>query len=325
MKAVITNGTGGPEVLGIGDIARPKPGDDEVLIKVEAAGINRPDIIQRNGLYPPPPGASKILGLECAGVITEIGKNVSKWKVGDQVCALLSGGGYAEYATAHMASCLNIPKGLNMIQAAALPETYFTVWSNVFDRASLRNGETILIHGGTSGIGTTAIQMVKLFGGNVITTSGSDEKCDYCRKLGADYAINYKTSDFLENVMEITNNKGVDVVLDMVAGEYMAKNIKALSPDGRLVIIAVQGGPKVGFNILPVMLKRLTITGSTLRPRDNAFKAAIATNLEKHIWPLLDSGRISPVINKTYPLESVADAHHYLESGEHIGKVILTL
>ncbi|MDG1437920.1 MAG: NAD(P)H-quinone oxidoreductase, partial [Emcibacteraceae bacterium] len=276
-------------------------------------------------LYPPPPGASPILGLEAAGIIEAIGENVTKWKIGDQVCALLSGGGYAQYATAHQDSCLEVPAGFNMVQAAAIPETYFTVWSNIFDRGGLCAGETILIHGGTSGIGTTAIQLAKAFGATVITTSASDEKCDFCKKLGADHTINYKTSDFLEDVKEFTNAKGVNLILDMVAGDYMAKNIKALAPDGRLVIIAVQGGPSVNFNVLPVMLKRLTITGSTLRPRDAAFKAAIADNLAKSVWPLFENGKITPQIDKIFALENVIEAHCYLESGHHIGKVMLTL
>ncbi|MDG1996892.1 MAG: NAD(P)H-quinone oxidoreductase [Emcibacteraceae bacterium] len=325
MKAVIAKDVGGPEVLEIGDVTTPTPSDKEVLIKVEAAGINRPDIVQRNGLYPPPPGASPILGLEAAGIIEAIGENVTKWKIGDQVCALLSGGGYAQYATAHQDSCLEVPAGFNMVQAAAIPETYFTVWSNIFDRGGLCAGETILIHGGTSGIGTTAIQLAKAFGATVITTSASDEKCDFCKKLGADHTINYKTSDFLEDVKEFTNAKGVNLILDMVAGDYMAKNIKALAPDGRLVIIAVQGGPSVNFNVLPVMLKRLTITGSTLRPRDAAFKAAIADNLAKSVWPLFENGKITPQIDKIFALENVIEAHCYLESGHHIGKVMLTL
>ncbi|MDG1709537.1 MAG: NAD(P)H-quinone oxidoreductase [Emcibacteraceae bacterium] len=325
MKAVITRGSGGPEVLKISDVTKPSPDAEEVLIKIAAAGINRPDIVQRNGLYPPPPGASLILGLEASGTIEAIGEKVTQWKIGDKVCALLTGGGYAEYTTAHQASCLSIPKGFNMVQAAAIPETYFTVWSNVFDRAALQTSETILIHGGTSGIGTTATQLAKAFGATVITTSGSDEKCSFSKTLGADHTINYKKSDFLESLKEYTNGKGVNVILDMVAGNYMASNIKALAPDGRLIIIAVQGGPKVNFNALPIMLKRLTITGSTLRPRDDQFKADIAENLRKHVWPLFENGKITPQIDKVFSLDNVADAHRYLESGGHIGKIILTL
>lgn len=325
MKAVITNGDGGPEVLKIAEHTKPSPNADEVIIKIQYAGINRPDIVQRNGLYPPPQGASPILGLECSGEITEIGENVTQWKVGDKVCALLSGGGYAEYTVAHAGSCLPIPENLDMATAAALPETYFTVWSNIFDRGALKAGETILIHGGTSGIGTTAIQMAKAFDASVITTSGTDEKCKFCQGLGADYTINYKTENFLERVKEITASKGVNVILDMVAGSYMADNVKSLAPDGRLVIIAVQGGPKVAFNILPVMLKRLNITGSTLRPRDNAFKAAIADNLKENIWPLIEQNKIKPIIDKVFSIDDVEDAHRHLESGNIIGKVILKL
>lgn len=325
MKAVIADGVGGPEILSISDIEIPEIGDTDILIKVEAAGINRPDIIQRNGLYPPPPGASDILGLECAGTIERIGKNVSKWNIGDKVCALLSGGGYAGYAVADQGSVLPIPNGLDMIMAAALPETFFTVWANVFDRANLKSGETLLVHGGTSGIGTTAIQIAKAMGTKVITTSGSDAKCDFCRDLGADIAINYKSQNFHEEIMKYTDKKGVDVILDMVAGDYMTANLKSLAPDGRLVIIAVLGGPKVDFNILPVMLKRLTITGSTLRPRNHAFKAGIAENLKTKIWPLIENNEIKPIIDKIFEINDIVEAHHYMDSGNHMGKVVLKL
>lgn len=323
MKAVLLNQFGGPEQLTIGDVPTPSPKADEVLIKISAAGINRPDIVQRNGHYPPPLGASEILGLECAGEIVELGASVTKWKLGDKVCALLSGGGYAEYALAHEGCCLKVPRNLSMIEAAALPETYFTVWSNLFDRAKLKSNETIVIHGGTSGIGTTAIQMAKNAGATVISTSGTDQKCNYCLDLGADYAINYKKQDFLAETLKYTNNNGVDVILDMVAGDYVGKNVKALKEEGRLVIIAVQGGAKVNFNILPVMLKRLTITGSTLRIRDNQFKGKIADALQKHIWPLIEEGKIKPIIDKTFSLDDVIKAHEHLESGAHMGKVIL--
>lgn len=325
MKAVIANGVGSPDILSVAEIEIPAVKDNEVLIKITAAGINRPDIIQRNGLYPPPAGASEILGLECAGTIEKIGKNVTQWQAGDAVCALLSGGGYAEYAVADQGSVLKIPDGLNMVEAAALPETFFTVWSNVVDRGALIKGETLLIHGGTSGIGTTAIQMAKAMGATVITTSGSDEKCEFCTELNADLAINYKSQTFHDEIMKFTNNKGVDVILDMVAGDYMTPNLKSLAPDGRLVIIAVLGGPKVDFNILPVMLKRLTITGSTLRARDNQFKANIAANLKEKIWPMIESGKIKPVIDKVFAIDDIVKAHHYMESGKHMGKVILKL
>lgn len=323
MKAVNIKEFGPAENLEIIETEKPSPAPNEVLIKIAAAGINRPDIVQRNGFYPAPKGASPIMGLECAGKITEIGKSVSEWKVGDKVCALLSGGGYAEYAVAHSGCCLPIPESFSMEQAAALPETYFTVWSNLFDRAGLESGETILIHGGTSGIGTTAIQFAKAFGAKVIATSGNDEKCRQSGELGADHTINYKTEDFVERSREITNGRGVDVILDMVAGEYVGRNVKSLAEDGRLVIIAVQGGVKVDFNILPVMKKRLTITGSTLRPRDNAFKSDIAAKLKSNIWPLLENGAIAPVIDTVFTLEDVIAAHNYLENGDHFGKIIL--
>lgn len=323
MKAVNIKEFGPAENLEIIEMDNPRPAPDEVLIKIAAAGINRPDIVQRNGFYPPPKGASAVMGLECAGTITEIGRNVDKWKVGDKVCALLSGGGYAEYAVAHAGCCLPIPHTFNMEQAAALPETYFTVWSNLFERAGLKAGETVLIHGGTSGIGTTAIQIANAFGARVITTSGSDEKCSQAKTLGADHTINYKKEDFVESVKNITNDKGVDVILDMVAGDYVGQNVKSLAEDGRLVIIAVQGGVRADFNILPVMKKRLTITGSTLRPRDNPFKTDIAAKLLKNVWPLLENGTIKPVIDKKFSLEDIIDAHNYLEKGEHFGKIIL--
>ncbi len=323
MKAVNIKEFGPADNLEIIDLEIPVPNSDEVLIKIDTAGINRPDIVQRNGFYPPPKGASPIMGLECAGTVTTIGANVTDWSVGDQVCALLSGGGYAEYAVANAGCCLPIPNGLTLEQAAALPETYFTVWSNLFDRANLSRGETILIHGGTSGIGTTAIQLAKAFGATVITTSGNDQKCEQSKELGADHAINYKTQDFVDVVGEITDGKGVDVILDMVAGDYVGRNVKSLAEDGRLVIIAVQGGVKVDFNILPVMRKRLSITGSTLRPRDNAFKTAIADNLKQHVWPPLEKGEIKPIIDKIFPLEDVVAAHQYLESGDHFGKILL--
>ncbi len=331
MKAVHIKEFGPAENLEIIETDIPEPAADEVLIKIHAAGINRPDIVQRNGFYPPPPGASDILGLECAGEITAVGPDVKRWNVGDKVCALLTGGGYAEYAVAHEGCCLPIPKGLDYVEAAAIPETFFTVWANLCTTFLLCFGETILIHGGTSGIGTAAIQIAKLRGATVITTSGSDEKCRQAKELGADHTSNYKTEDFVEKVLSITNNEGVNVILDMVAGDYVGRNLKALEYDGRLIIIAVQGGANVNFNILPVLTKRLEIIGSTLRPRCNAFKAEIAEDLERDVWPLLKrdtwsllkKDKIRPVIDKTFPLDQVIEAHKYLESGNHFGKVML--
>lgn len=325
MRAVNITEPGGPEVLKVVSEKIPTPADHEVVIKIAAAGINRPDIMQRQGLYPPPIGASGILGLECAGTIEKIGKKVTSWKLGDKVCALLTGGGYSEYATAHEGCCLKIPNSLSYEEAAALPETFFTVWSNIIDRANLKAGEIFLVHGGTSGIGTTAIQIAKAFGAKVITTSGSNEKRTFCRELGADHSINYKTHNFLQETLEFSEGKGADVILDMVAGDYMAKNIKALNVDGRLVIIAVQGGPKVQLNVLPIMLKRLTVTGSTLRARDNKFKSDIATSLKQNVWPLIEKGQIKPIIDKIYSIEDVVEAHRYLEAGNHIGKVMLKI
>ncbi len=325
MKAVNIKKFGGAEMLEISEFEKPTPLTGEVLIKVAAAGINRPDIVQRKGHYPPPPGASQILGLECAGEIVKKAADVSGWNVGDRVCALLTGGGYAEYAVANAGCCLPVPAPLDLFQAAALPETYFTVWSNLFERAKLKSGETLLVHGGTSGIGTTAIQMAKAFGVIVISTSGSDEKCRQAKELGADHTINYKTQDFVTETISITSGKGADVILDMVAGDYVGRNVKALNYDGREVIIAVQGGTKVDFDILPVMTKRLTITGSTLRPRDNDFKSEIAISLKKNIWPLLQNGTIKPIIDKYFPIDDVIEAHKYLESGQHFGKIILTV
>ena len=325
IKAVILNDFGGPDVLQIKSIACPIPDNDEVLIRVVAAGINRPDVMQRKGLYPPPPGATDIPGLECSGYIAEVGKNVTKWKRGDKVCALLNGGGYAEYATANSGHCLLIPTTLDFITAAGLPETFFTVWSNIFDRGNFKKNETILIHGGSSGIGTTAIQMAKAFGATVITTSGTDKKCEFCKFLGADHVINYKSQDFVEIIKYITNGSGVNIILDMVAGDYLDKNIKSLNTEGRLIIIAVQKGPKVSLDILPVMLKRLTITGSTLRPRDVAFKSAIAEQLNQKIWPLIESNTIKQIIDKVFTFDDVIKAHDYFDKGDHMGKVILQM
>lgn len=305
----------------------PKPEDNEVLIKISAAGINRPDILQRKGLYPAPKGASDILGLEAAGTVVALGKNVSSLSVGDEVTALLNGGGYAQYASVPAIQCLPVPKGMSMVEAASLPETFFTVWSNLFDRAGLKPGETLLLHGGTSGIGVAAIQIANALGVHVITTAGSDEKCQACLSLGAKRAINYKTEDFVEPVRDFgkehSATPGVDVILDMVGGDYVQKNIKSLAPDGRLVNIAFLNGSKVEVDLMAVMLKRLTLTGSTLRSQNAEFKGDIAKNLEKNVWPLLKSGRIRPVISAVFPLEKAGEAHVLMESGGHIGKIVL--
>ncbi|MCQ8117595.1 NAD(P)H-quinone oxidoreductase [Methylomonas rosea] len=301
----------------------PSPGSDQVLIKVLAAGVNRPDLIQRKGLYPPPPGASTVLGLEVAGTIEAIGSEVTGFKVGDPVCALLTGGGYAEYCLASACCCLPIPKGLSFIQAAALPETFFTVWSNIFDRAKLQAGESLLIHGGTSGIGTSAIQLGKAFGAQVIVTAGNDEKCRHCEKLGADLAINYRQQDFMEAILQYTNGRGVDVVLDMIGGDYFPRNLKCLAIDGRLQQIAIQRGGKSEINLASVLMKRLTIAGTTLRPRSDEFKAKIAEQLLEKAWPLLESGQLKPIIDSVFPLAKAAQAHERMESSQHIGKIIL--
>jgi len=305
--------------------AVPTPSANQVLIKVAAAGVNRPDVMQRQGLYPPPPGASDIPGLEVAGTIQALGGNVSRLHEGDRVCALVTGGGYAEYCLASAALCLPIPESLSFTLAAALPETFFTVWSNVFDRAQLQPGETLLAHGGASGIGTTAIQLAKAFNAKVIVTAGSKTKCKFCLQLGADAAINYKEQDFVEEVKRLTDNRGVDVILDMIGGDYFPRNLKCMADDARLVQIAIQNGPKAEINLLPVMLKRLTLTGSTLRARDDAFKAAIADKLLEKAWPLLASGQIKPVIHSTFALTDAAKAHQLMESSQHIGKIILTV
>jgi NADPH2:quinone reductase len=303
----------------------PTPSANQVLIKVAAAGVNRPDVMQRQGLYPPPPGASDIPGLEVSGTIVALGGNVRHLYNGDRVCALVTGGGYAEYCLASAALCLPIPDGLSFTQAAALPETFFTVWSNVFDRAHLQPSETLLVHGGASGIGTTAIQLAKAFNAKVIVTAGSNAKCESCLQLGADAAINYKEQDFVDEINRLTDNKGVNVILDMVGGDYFPRNLKCMTDDARLVQIAIQNGPKAEINLLPVMLKRLTITGSTLRARDDTFKAAIANQLFEKVWPLLASGQIKPVIHSTFALTDAAKAHQLMESSQHIGKIILTV
>ncbi len=325
MRAVEITQPGAPEVLKPADRPRPAPRENEILIKVAAAGVNRPDVLQRTGNYPVPPGASDIPGLEVAGEIVETGKGVSLWKKGDRVCALVAGGGYAELCVAPEVQALPIPKGLTSVQAASLPETFFTVWSNVYDRGRLAPGETLLVQGGSSGIGVTAIQMAAAMGHRVFATAGSDEKCAACLRLGAERAINYRTQDFEKEIKSATGGKGVDVILDMVGGDYVPREIKCLADDGRLVFIAYLRGPKTEMNIDAVMRRRLTITGSTLRPRPVEFKGYIARNLREKIWPLLESGRIKPEIYKTFPLEQAAEAHRLMESSQHIGKIVLTV
>ena len=327
MQAVAIQAYGAPEMLQYGEQPDPVAQAGEVLIRVAASGVNRPDVLQRKGHYPVPAGASELPGLEVAGYIVsgdEAAMQAAGLKVGDAVCALVQGGGYAELCTAPAAQCLPVPAGLDMVQAASLPETFFTVWSNVFDRAGLQAGETLLVQGGSSGIGVTAIQIAKALGAQVIVTVGSDEEGQACLQLGADHAINYKTQDFVEEVKRITNGKGVDVVLDMVAGDYVAREIDCLAEDGRIAIIALQGGIKAQFDAGKVLRRRLTITGSTLRPRPVAFKQAIAQSLKNKVWPLLASGAIKPVIYQTFPARESAQAHKLMESNQHIGKIVLT-
>lgn len=325
MTAVEIAKPGGPEVLVPGTRPVPRPGEGELLIAVEAAGVNRPDVLQRKGGYPPPPGVSDIPGLEVAGRVVALGPGVERWSVGDRVTALVAGGGYAAYCVAPAAQCLPQPAGLSAVEAAALPETFFTVWTNLFDRARLAAGERLLVHGGSSGIGTTAIQLAAAFGVEVYTTAGSAEKCAACEKLGAKRAIDYKREDFVAAVKEATGGAGVDVVLDMVGGDYIARDLEILAPEGRLVFIAFLGGSKAEINFLPVMMKRLTVTGSTLRPRPVAFKAAIARSLEEKVWPLLAAGKVKPVIHRTFPLAEAAQAHALMESSAHVGKIVLTV
>ena len=327
MKAIEITSFGAPSVLQLCERASPVAGAGEVLIRVAASGINRPDVLQRTGNYPVPPGASDLPGLEVAGVITSgdaVAMAAAGFKVGDRVCALVAGGGYAELCVAPVGQCLPSPANLSDIEAASLPETFFTVWSNVFERAALKKGESLLIQGGSSGIGVTAIQMAKALGSTVIVTAGSDEKCQACIALGADHAINYKTSDFAVEIKRITDGKGVNVILDMVAGSYVAREVECLADDGRMVIIAVQGGTKAEFNAGLVLRKRLTISGSTLRPRSLEFKSAIAAALRATVWPLLVSGAIKPVIHSTFPGSDAAKAHELMESNQHVGKIVLT-
>ena len=323
MAAVGFDAPGGPDVLKIERMAVPKPGPGEVLIKVAFAGVNRPDVIQRQGFYPPPPGASPIPGLEISGTVVALGKGVVTPIPGQNVCALVSGGGYAEYCLAKVALCLPVPDGLSLDMAAALPETLFTVWHNVFERGFAREGETILVHGGTSGIGVMAILLGKLFGLTVIVTCGSKAKCEAARGIGADHAIDYKASDFVAEVATITQSRGVHLVLDMVAGDYVARNLKCLADDGRHVTIAVQGGVRAELNMADVMRRRLMLTGSTLRPRSDDFKALLADEIARNAWPLVTDGNLRPVMDKVFPLAEAAAAHARMESGEHVGKIVL--
>ena len=314
---------GDPDVLKLSSQSVPDPGLDEVLIRVEASGVNRPDIMQRKGLYPPPPGATDVPGLEVSGIVVKTGKNVAEPKVGSLVCALVSCGGYAEYCLASASICLPVPEKISLEHAAGIPETFFTVWTNVFERGQLKSGETLLVHGGSSGIGTTSIQLGKAFGATVYTTAGTQEKCEYCKNLGADAAINYNENDFEAEIKTLTENRGVDVILDMVGGPYFPKNIKILAAEGRLLQIALMQGYKAEVDFRPLLMKRVTLTGSTLRPRSIKEKAEIARALRKEVWPLLDSGTIRPIIHQTFPLEKAADAHRLMESSSHIGKILL--
>ncbi len=325
MRAVEITRPGKPEVLKIGTRPVPQPKSGEVLIRVVAAGVNRPDVMQRTGHYPVPPGASDIPGLELAGDIVALGEGVKEWRVGDAVTALVQGGGYAEYCTAPAPQCLPIPKGMTPIEAASLPETFFTVWSNVFDRAGLAPGDSFLVQGGSSGIGVAAIQMVKAFGHTVFATAGSTEKCEACVRFGADRAINYRTEDFAAVVKEATAGKGVNVILDMVGGDYVERELKCLADDGRIAVIAFLGGTKATINLSEILRRRLTISGSGLRPRPVEFKGAIARNLRERVWPLIEAGKIKAVIHKTFPLAEASKAHELMESSQHIGKIVLTV
>jgi NADPH2:quinone reductase len=325
MRAVEISKPGGPEVLKRVDRPQPKPKANEILVKVVAAGVNRPDVLQRTGNYPVPPDASDLPGLEIAGEVVALGSSVKEFKLGDKVCALVHGGGYAEYCVAPEVQALPVPKGLSLVQAASLPETFFTVWANVYDRAKLAPGESLLVQGGTSGIGVTAIQMAAATGNRVFATAGSDEKCAACVRLGAEKAFNYRTQDWSAELLAATGGKGVNVILDMVGGDYVPRELKCLAEDGRLVFIAYLRGPKTELNIDAVMRKRLTISGSTLRPRPVEFKGYVARNLREKIWPLIEAGRIKPEIYKTFPLEQAAEAHRLMESSQHIGKLVLTL
>ena len=325
MRAVVARAPGKPDVLEVQTRPVPRPGAGEILVRVRAAGVNRPDVLQRLGGYPPPPGAPDILGLEIAGEVAASGAGASRFPVGTPVMALVPGGGYAEYAVAHESNALPVPAGIPLVEAGAIPETYFTVWTNVFDRGRLASGEWFLVHGGTSGIGTTAIQLAKAFGARVIATAGSDAKCEACRGLGADVAVNYAERDFVEAVKEATGGRGADLILDMVGGDYIARNHEAAAVEGRIVQIAFLKSPKVELDMRKLMVKRLTHTGSTLRPRSVPEKALIARALEERVWPLLAAGRCRPVMDSTFPLAEAAAAHARMESSAHVGKIVLTV
>lgn len=324
MIAVEISQAGGPEVLTPVERPVPEPDAGEVLIRVAAAGVNRPDVMQRRGVYPPPPGASDIPGLEVAGTVEHVGGGVPEWRGGDRVCALVAGGGYAEYCVAPAPQCLPVPRGLDLISAAAVPEAFFTVWTNVFERGHLQPGESALFHGGSSGIGTTAIQLAAARGARVFATAGSDVKCRACERLGAERAINYRTEDFVEEARRLTHGRGVDVILDIMGAEYLDRNLHALAMDGRLIQIGLMGGSEATLDLRRVLGRRLTITGSTLRPRTVEEKGAIAAALFREVWPLLESGRVKPVVYRTFPLARAAEAHRLMESSEHIGKIVLT-
>jgi NADPH2:quinone reductase len=325
MTAIVIRSPGGPDMLVPEERPVPLPGEHEVLVKVAAAGVNRPDVMQRQGSYPPPPGASDIPGLEIAGHVVALGTGATRWKLGDAVTALVAGGGYAQYCPVHETNALPAPPPLSLVEAAAIPETFFTVWHNAFERGALKSGETLLVHGGSSGIGTTAIQLAKAFGARVITTAGSAEKCEACRKLGADVAVNYRTEDFVAATKAATGGKGADLILDMVGGDYIERNYEAAAVDGRVVQIAFQGSPRANVDFRRIMLKRLTHTGSTLRSRAVADKAAIARALEAKVWPLIAAGKVKPVIYRTFPLAQASAAHALMETSTHIGKIVLTV
>lgn len=321
MSVIEITQAGGPEMLAIATRSVPQPKPEEVLIRVAGAGVNGPDIVQRKGLYPPPKGASDLLGLEISGTVVAVGGNVKDWSPGDEVCALTNGGGYAEYCAALATHCMPIPKGLSMVEAAGIPESFFTIWSNVFMGAGLKAGETLLVHGGAGGLGTTAIQLAKAFGARVFATDSPSARCEACKKFGADRVINYREEDFVEVIRNEAN--GANVILDIVGGEYIERNIKAAAPDGRILQLAFNLGSKVEINLMPIMLKRLVYTGSTLRSRSDAFKAEIARQLKDKVWPKIEAGEIKPHIDRTFPLKQAADAHRLMESAGHVGKIIL--
>ncbi len=325
MKAIDPTEPGGPEVLRLVDRPVPRPGAGEVLIRVAAAGVNRPEVMQRQGKYPPPPGAPSILGMELSGTIVAAGDGVDDIQIGQPVCALVTGGAYAEYAVAPFGQCLPVPPALSMVEAAALPETLFTVWTNLFERAYAAEGDSVLVHGGTSGIGTMAITLGKLFGLTMIVTAGSDDKCAAARDLGATHAINYKTEDFVERVKAVTDGRGVDIVLDMVGGDYVPRNLQCLAEDGRHVSIAVQRGASAEIPLFEMMRRRLTLTGSTLRPRSVAFKSLVADEIVRSVWPFVEAGQLKPVIDRSFPFVDAPAAHARMEAGDHVGKIVLTM